>query len=160
MDQQQLFIKMALGNWDLQINRLEKMFNSFTDDELQLQVAPGKNRVIYLLGHFVAYHDMLGESLGLAERKYQHLDNDFLKSADNIGASIPDAAYLRQAWTDVHEKLTTLFNGLEAGEWFKRHQLVSEEDFAKDLTRNRLNMVMNRAAHVAYHAGQIKLCNK
>lgn len=159
MDQQQLFIKMALNNWDVQINRLEKMFNSFTDEQLQLEVAPGKNRLIYLLGHFVAYHDMLGESLGLIARKYQHLDEAFIKNADKAGFDMPDAAYLRQAWLDIHQKLSQLFSELSVGDWFKKHELVSEEDFAKNLTRNRLNMVMNRIAHVAYHAGQVKLCN-
>lgn len=157
MDQQQLFVKMALGNWNLQIGRIEKMFNGFTDDELLQPIAPGKNRVIYLLGHFVAYHDMLGASLGLAARKYAHLDEAFLKNPDNSGFDMPDAAYLRNAWADVHYTLTNLFAGLSANEWFKKHNAVNEEDFAADPTRNRLNMVMNRTAHVAYHAGQIKL---
>jgi hypothetical protein len=159
MDKQQLFIKMALGNWNLQISRLEKMFNSFTDEELQLEIAPGKNRVIYLLGHFVAYHDMLGESLGLTARKYEHLDDAFIKNADKAGFDMPDAAFLRQAWLDVHENLSNLFGELSGEDWFEKHMLVSDDDFAKDLTRNRLSMVMNRTAHAAYHAGQIKLCN-
>jgi hypothetical protein len=155
--EQQLFIKMALGAWDMQINRLDKMFTSFTDDELQQEIAPGKNRVIYLLGHFVAYHDMLGYSLGLTERAYQHLDEAFLKNPDKAGFDMPAAATLRQGWVDVHEKLNRLFAELTPADWFKKHNAVSEEDFAKDPSRNRLNMVMNRTAHVAYHAGQIKL---
>jgi len=154
---QQLFVKMALSAWDTQIARAEKTFNAFTDDGLQQEVAPGKNRIIYLLGHFVAYHDMLTQSLGIGERSYQHLDEAFLKNADKAGFDMPDAAYLRQAWIDVHTKLSNLFSTLDADDWFEKHTAVNEEDFAKDPTRNRLNMVMNRTAHVAYHIGQIKL---
>ena len=154
---QQLFVKMALGAWDTQIARAEKTFNTFTDDELQQEVAPGKNRIIYLLGHFVAYHDMLIQSLGIGDRSYAHLDEAFLKNADKAGFDMPDAAYLRQAWLDVHTKLSNLFGSLDGDDWFEKHNAVNEEDFAKDPTRNRLNMVMNRTAHVAYHIGQIKL---
>jgi hypothetical protein len=157
METQQLFVKMALGAWDLQIGRIEKMFSSFTDEQLLQEIAPGKNRVIYLLGHLIAYHDMLAETMGIGSRAYQHLDEAFLKNADKAGLDMPDAAYLRNAWTDVHQKLATLFGQLSPADWFKKHNAVSEDDFAKDPTRNRLNMVINRAGHVAYHAGQIKL---
>lgn len=157
MDQQQLFVKMALGAWDLQIGRAEKLFNSYTDEELLQELVPGKNRIIYLLGHLVAYHDMLIESLGLGTRSYQHLDEAFLKNPDKVGLKTPDAATLRQGWINVHAKLSDLFATLNADDWFKKHNAVSEEDFAKDPTRNRLNMIMNRTAHIAYHAGQIKL---
>jgi hypothetical protein len=157
MDQQQLFVKMALGAWDTQIGRAEKLFNSFTDEQLLQEVAPGKNRMIYLLGHLVAYHDMLAETMGIGQRAYAHLDEAFLKNADKKGFEMPDAATLRAAWTAVHTNLTTLFNSLSAADWFEKHTVVSDDDFAKDPTRNRLNMVMNRTAHVAYHAGQIRL---
>jgi len=157
MDQQQIFIKMALGAWDLQISRLEKVLNGFTDEQLLQEIAPGKNRVIYLMGHLIAYHDLLPETMGVGTRNYQHLDEAFMHNPDKTGLDMPDAAYLREAWTTVHSKLKDIFNGLSADDWFKKHTAVSEEDFAKDPTRNRLNMVINRAGHVAYHAGQIRL---
>jgi hypothetical protein len=157
MDQQQIFIKIALGAWDLQISRLEKVLNSLTDEQLMQEIALGKNRVIYLLGHLIAYHDMLPETMGVGTRGYQHLDEAFMKNPDKTGLDMPDAAYMRNAWIDVHSNIKQIFNGLSAEDWFKKHNAVSEEDFAKDPTRNRLNMVINRAGHVAYHAGQIRL---
>lgn len=155
--EQQLFVKMALGAWHLQLGRIEKMFDGFSDDELLQPIAPGKNRVVYLLGHLVAYHDMLGASLGIAERNYAHLDEAFLKNPDNSGFDMPGADYLRNAWADVHDKLDRAFDAMAPGDWFKKHNAVNDADFAADPTRNRLNMLMNRMAHVAYHAGQIKL---
>jgi hypothetical protein len=35
-----------------------------------------------------------------------------------------------------------------------RPAAVSDEDFAKDPTRNRLAIVMNRTSHASYHSGQ------
>ena len=157
MDQQQIFIKMALGTWDLQISRLEKVLSGFTDEQLLKEIAPGKNRVIYLMGHLIAYHDLLPETMGVGTRSYQHLDKAFMKNPDKTGVDMPDAAYLRNAWVDVHTKLKDIFNSLSADEWFKKHNSVNDEDFSKDPARNRLNMLINRAVHVAYHAGQIRL---
>jgi hypothetical protein len=34
---------------------------------------------------------------------------------------------------------------------------VSEEDFAKDPTRNRLAVVLSRTVHVSFHTGQAVL---
>jgi hypothetical protein len=157
MDHQHLFIEMALKNWQLQLDRAEKTFSSLSDEELLNDIVPGKNRAIYLLGHFIAYHDMMAETLGIGERHYRHLDDAFIKNPDKSGFEIPDTATLRENWKDVHQKLNDYFSALSPEEWFKKHNAVSEEDFAKEPYRNRLNLLMNRTAHIAYHVGQLKL---
>ena len=157
MEQQQLFIAMALNAWNLQISRIEKFFFDQPDEILLKPIAPGKNRPVYLLGHLVAVHDMMAEIMGIGERKYQHLDNDFIKNPDGSAVDQYSLDVLKQNWKEVHQKLADLFNTLQPADWFKRHNSVSEEDFAQDPTRNRLNLVMNRTGHVAYHHGQLKL---
>jgi hypothetical protein len=42
----------------------------------------------------------------------------------------------------------------------RRHNAVSEEDYAKDPTRNRLAVLLSRTNHMSYHLGQITLALK
>ncbi|MBS1566282.1 MAG: DinB family protein, partial [Bacteroidetes bacterium] len=77
-----LFVKMSLDAWNQQLQRMNKTFSNFTDEELQLEVAPGRNRVIYLLGHMAAVHDRMLPLLGLGDRFYPQLDEAFIANPD------------------------------------------------------------------------------
>lgn len=157
MDQQQIFVQMGLASWNLQIVRAEKLFNAFTDEDFYKQVAPGKNRVFYLYGHLAAYHDALKETLGLGKRSKPEYAALFLQNPDGASVEYPSLEELKSYWTSVHTELTSLFLALPAAGWFERHSAMTDEDFAKDPTRNRLSVLMNRANHVAYHLGQVTL---
>jgi DinB superfamily len=57
----------VLNSWKLAINRFDKTLSELSDEQLQQQVAPGRNRVFYLLGHLTAMHDRMFPLLGLGE---------------------------------------------------------------------------------------------
>ncbi len=160
MNREDLFIKMILHAWDLNVKRTTKAFNGFSDEELFTEVAPGKNRVIYLLGHLVAVHDMMLPLLGLGERNYPQLDEAFINSPDREVADLPTVQELRIYWNDINMILEGYFKNLTPDEWLARHTAVSEEDFAKEPHRNRLSIVINRTNHLSYHLGQIILAKK
>ena len=42
---------------------------------------------------------------------------------------------LRNCWNEVNGKLLSKFANLSADEWLQRHYAISEEAYAKDLTR-------------------------
>ncbi len=157
MDQSSLFVQMALHNWNVVIARAEKTFNSYSEKEFYKTIAPGKNRIIYLYGHLAAYHDLLKETLGLGKSTRPDLAAAFLHAPDNEATAIPDVAELRAYWNSVHNELKDLFANLPAEEWFKRHNSMTDEDFEKDPSRNKLSVLLNRASHVAYHVGQVNL---
>ncbi|RFZ84266.1 DinB family protein [Mucilaginibacter terrenus] len=153
----QLFVQIALNGWNQQVARAEKFFNGLSDEAFQRTVGAGKNRIIYLYGHLTAYHDMLKETLGLGTATHSFLVNDFLKNADDVKANMPSVAELRQYWAEVHNELNVLFAALPAEDWFKRHNAMTDEDFKKDPTRNRLSVLLSRTNHIAYHFGQLVL---
>jgi hypothetical protein len=159
-DQQQLFIKMALDAWNIQIDRTNKLFNSLSDDQLKEEIAPGRNSGSYLLGHLTAVHDALFPLLGLGEKLYPQLDEVFIKNPDKSGLERPATKQLRSYWNEVNEKLGKHFNDFSIEEWFQRHTAVSEADFQKEPHRNRLNVLLNRTAHLANHLGQLILLKK
>ncbi|HVR27500.1 MAG TPA: DinB family protein [Candidatus Polarisedimenticolia bacterium] len=160
MTSQKLSAQVAINSWRLVAERANKLFSSLTEDELLKEVAPGKNRLIYLLGHLTAIHDAMFPVLGLGERLHPELDAIFVSSPDKMGPQLPPVGELRKYWDEVNAKLLSQFATLSADEWLQRHYAMSEEDYAKDPTRNRLAILLSRTNHLSYHLGQIALALK
>jgi uncharacterized damage-inducible protein DinB len=160
MTSQKLSVQVAINSWRLVLERTNKIFSALTEDELLKEVAPGRNRLIYLWGHLTAIHDAMFPILGLGERLRPELDAIFVSSPDKTGAQLPPAGELRKYWDEVNTKLLAQFTTLSADEWLQRHYAASEEDYAKDPTRNRLAVLLSRTNHMSYHLGQITLALK
>ena len=159
-DASDLFAKTALNSWKINLTRVNELFDACSDAELQKEIAPGKNRIFYLLGHLAAVHDRMLPLLGLGPRLHEELDHDFLTNPDTRNPDRISAATLRQAWTRVNDTLTSAMEALPAEDWLKKHEAVSAEDFAKEPLRNRLAVLLSRTAHVQFHTGQIRLAVK
>ena len=154
MEPQPLFVKMTLLAWDLQVKRASKLFDTLSDEQLLLEVTPGGNRGIYLLGHLIAVNDAMLSLLGLGERLHPELDNAFITNPDKSGIIMPSIKELRQYWSEVHARLAERFLSLSPEEWFQRHNSMTDEDWQKEPHRNKLSVLMSRTSHVAYHLGQ------
>ena len=111
MTSEELFAKTTINSWKLGIDRLDQMFSSLSDEDLQTEVAPGRNRVFYLLGHLTAVHDRLFPLLGLGERLHPELD-DFISEPDKKSADRVSADELRHAWSEVNQQLMAAFVAL------------------------------------------------
>jgi uncharacterized damage-inducible protein DinB len=157
MTTETMLANAALNSWKLVIGRLDAAIAPLSDDQLQRQVAPGKNRLLYLVGHLTAVHDRLFTLLGLGERLHPELDEIYITSPDRARPDPVSAAEIKQAWSEVNGKLTAAFEKLTPQQWLEKHTAVSDEDFAKDPTRNRLAVLMSRTNHAAFHTGQAAL---
>ena len=161
MDQsQELFVKMIMLSWEAQNSRTTKLFNTLTDDQFLLEVSPGRNRGIYLLGHLIAVNDSLAVTLGLGERLFSQYEDIFLEKPDKSGMEMPDIDTLKQNWNQGTQQLKDYFKKMTAGDWFLKHTTISEADFAKEPHRNKLNVQITRINHEAYHQGQLTLLQK
>jgi hypothetical protein len=156
----QLIVKSVLDAWNSRLEAANKTFDSLTDEQLQNEVAPTKNRAIYLLGHLTAVHDKMLPLLNFEQLQYPHLEDAFLNKPDKAVSEIPSAKELRADWKNINLKLAAHFSKLSPDEWFERHTSVSEADFVKEPHRNRLNVVIGRTNHLAYHLGQLALLKK
>ncbi len=157
VNNEELLTATAIDFWKISLGRLDKAFLSLDDAGLQKQIAPGKNRIYYLLGHMTAVHDRMLPLLGLGERLHPELDETFISNPDKALPDTFSGDALRAAWTEVHTKLTAAIEALPAADWLKRHDAVSEEDFAKEPLRNRLAVLLSRTGHVTFHTGQMRL---
>jgi uncharacterized damage-inducible protein DinB len=160
MTTHKLSVQVAINSWRLAVERANKIFSSLTEDELLKEVAPGKNRLIYLWGHLTAINDAMLPILGLGKRLHPELDAIFVSSPDKTGARLPLGGELRKYWDEVNAQLLSEFASLSEDEWLQRHKAMSEEDYAKDPTRNRLGVLLSRTNHMSYHLGQITLALK
>jgi hypothetical protein len=155
-----LAVESAINSWRLILERVNRTFSNLADDQVLKEVAPGRNRLIYLWGHLTAIHDAMFPILGRGERLHPELDALFVSSPDQAGAQLLPVAELRKYWDEVNGKLLSEFASLSEAEWLHRHNAVSEEDYAKDPTRNRLAVLLSRTNHMSYHLGQITLALK
>jgi DinB superfamily len=151
----ELFIKMAVAAWDTHCVRITKLLDELTDEQLAAETAPGRNTGIYLLGHLTAVTDSTMSLLGFGEKMHPGLEKPFLTSPDKSGNEMPSAQELRKLWKDVNARFSAAMASVTPDEWFMKHTAVSEEDFAKEPHRNRLNVLINRTNHQGYHLGQL-----
>ena len=131
MTNENIFIKMALDAWHTYIKRTDELFNSYSDEQLMGEIAPGKNRGIYLLGHLAAIHDRMLILLKLGNPLYSDLWQIFVESSDKEVADLPSTQKLRAYWKEINTNLNDKISGLSTIEWFQKHTSVSAEDFAK-----------------------------
>jgi hypothetical protein len=156
MTTDQIMLKMTFDRWNAQIKNFDNALNALTDEQLQKEIAPGKNRGIYLLGHLIAVHDDMITLLGFGNKLYPEI-NEMFKSPDRSVIEIPSAKELRSKWVKMNEVLSQQINDLKEEDWFQKHTAVSAEDFIKEPHRNKLNIIITRTSHLSYHLGQFIL---
>jgi len=150
-------IDSALRNWRSTVDRAGKLFGNLPQEQLLQEVAPGKNRLIYLWGHLTAFNDALIPLLGFGARIHPELDLMFVSNPDRTVPTILLGEDVKIIWQQTSEILWTSFTKLSIADWLQKHSAVSEEDFLREPHRNRFTVLLGRTAHIAYHLGQAKL---
>jgi hypothetical protein len=153
------FAVIAVNAFKANLERADKLFAGLTAEGLLKEVAPGRNRLIYLWGHLTATHDRMIELLGLGARLHPEFDAMFLGAADKT-LELPSAEEMKKAWDAVNGRLLKGLATLSVSDWLKKHGAVSDEDFAKEPLRNRFSILLSRANHLSYHLGQAVLGTK
>lgn len=153
--EKQLMTKMVLDSWYLTVKRADALFDSLSDEKLILEIAPNRNRGVYLLGHLAAIHDMMLPLLNIGKLQFAELASSFIRTPDDSSNDKFTVTQLREFWKASNSNLAKQFDNLSPEEWFEKHASISEEDFAAEPHRNRLNVVISRSNHLSYHLGQL-----
>ena len=153
--EKELFIKIILSNWELQNKRLNGFIDKLSDEKIESEVSAGKNSGLYLLGHLAAVSDSMIPLLGFGEKLYPELENIFIKNPDKSGLEKPSLGLVKEYWHNINNTLAGYFSNMQPEEWFEPHTAISADDFAKEPHRNKLNILLNRTNHEAYHLGQL-----
>jgi hypothetical protein len=140
-------IQQIVNSWTAQNKLLTDIFNKHEDWVYLDEVAPGRNKAISLLGHAIAINDSILPMFGISERLFPQIE---ISNLDN--KTMPE---LRSYWDTLNKTLSEHFSKMTVDEWLSRHTKVSEEDFAIDPLRNKLNVLIGRSIHLSYHIGQL-----
>lgn len=160
MTREQALVDSALRSWRSNMDRAGKSFGSLTSDELELEVAPSRNRLVYIWGHLASFNDGILPLFGFGPRRYPDLDKMFVSQPDRTVAKILTGPELKSVWTKLDTLLWAEFQKLSPSKWLQRHQGVSVEDFVREPHRNRYASLLGRTAHLAYHYGQAILAQR
>src|SRR6202165_2048292 len=98
-------VALGLKVWKTQIDRADKLFGALSSEEVLREIAPGRNRLLYLWGHLTAVHDAMLPLLGLGDSIHPELDLAFVSNPDKSQAGIPSHEQVRRAWSVVNAEL-------------------------------------------------------
>src|SRR5260370_14526402 len=98
-------IDSALRGWKCKVERPDKFFEALSPGELEQEVAPGRNRLIYLWGHLAAVNDALLPLLCIGERLYPEFDGMFISNPDKSVHLTVSGQSLKTAWQEINQKL-------------------------------------------------------
>src|SRR3984885_8595591 len=157
MTTEKSLIDSALRGWKFNVERADKLFGGLSPEQLEQEVAPGRNRLIYIWGHLAAVNDRLLPLLGIGERLHPEFDVMFISNPDKSAPLTVSKQSFKAAWQEINQKLSEGFAKFSDSDWAQRHTAVSVEDFAREPHRNRFGVLLGRTAHLAYHLGQAAL---
>jgi len=148
-------ITQVIKSWEGQNQAIDVIFGKFDENHYLNEVAPGRNRGIYLLGHLTAISDLMLPIMGLGNQLYPAMEAQFVTNPDAADLPAPSIGVLKERWETINQTLAGHFALMEEADWLSRHTKVSEEDFLKDPSRNKLNVLIIRTGHINYHRGQL-----
>ena len=67
-------ITLVINTWTSRNKAFTDFFNKYQDADYLNEVAPGRNRAIYLLGHLIATNDGMIPLFGLGEKLFPELE--------------------------------------------------------------------------------------
>lgn len=149
--------KLYIEAWLLSNRRLHNLIIKLSEEEIYKEISPERNRGIYLLGHLISTTDTMIELLGFDKKRYPELDPIFVSAPDKSGKIFPDFEVLKQNWENINAVMLEHIENMSPEQWLEKHASVSEDDFKKDPTRNKLNVLISRTNHQNYHLGQLVL---
>jgi len=135
MTHEQLTVSVAIASWKNAVGRVDKILSELTEEQFLQEVAPGKNRIVYLLGHLTAVHDSIHTILGVGERLLPELDAIFVSKPDKTITQLPPVPELKKHWTHVNNSLLEQFARLSPQEWLERHMAMSDTEAFGTLIR-------------------------
>ncbi len=92
MNAEQIIIDSALAFWKATVDRATKLIDDLWDEDTAEPVAPGSNRVVYVLGHLTAVHHRMLPLLGLGERVHPEMDVSVVTNPDRAIDDLPPLA--------------------------------------------------------------------
>jgi hypothetical protein len=153
---EQTMVKMVFDSWYTLVKHIDDVIDAVSDEQLEREIAPGRNKGTYVLGHLIAVNDDMFPLLGFGDKLYPEI-NEVFKAPPSPAAEMLSTTELKARWKNINAVLKQNFDNLQPEQWFQKHNSVSAEDFSRQPHRNKLNVMISRTCHLAHHFGQLNL---
>ncbi|MBX7044812.1 MAG: DinB family protein [Ignavibacteria bacterium] len=132
------------------------ILRTLSDDDLKLEIAPGKNHGVWILGHLIACEDDFSLYMGKGEitiPDYQKLfcEGSKLQPVENY----PPVSELREKWNEIIRRNKKIYDNLTDEELTELH--ANEKDANNAFWKTKEDVVIHWQLHLMYHAGQLAL---
>jgi uncharacterized damage-inducible protein DinB len=150
-------LSICLLQWDTYNKRMQKAFDTLSDENFHKPVVAEGNTPSWIFGHLVDTDDALLELFGIRTRLYPDLKTIYHHEKGSNQSGHLSKSELIKRWNEISAELDKAFKSWSEAEWLNRHTAVSEEDFKKEPHRNKLNVMLSRVSHKASHLGQVAM---
>ncbi|HZV13116.1 MAG TPA: DinB family protein [Candidatus Kapabacteria bacterium] len=141
----------------IMVDWVNMYLDALTDDELKMEIVPGRNHGVWILGHLIASDDDLSLYINKEPVLYPDCQELFqqgsvLKSVE----SYPPISELRRRWKAVCEKNEILFDQLRDEMLDEPHEMI-KGDPEKDFFKTKDVCLMVWTLHQVHMAGELAL---
>ncbi len=146
--------KFISAQYDMVIEWMTGIVEAFSDDDFRLELAPGKNHALWILGHLVTSDDDLSVYLGKGELLFPAYSEVFSQGKKLIPfEQCPPPQELKEALRKVFEKNKAIFASLSSEELSEPHALIGDQE--NDYFKTKGRVVSAWHLHQLYHTGQL-----
>jgi len=149
--------EICLLQWKAYNARMQKALDSISAQKFNEPIVANGNSPSWLFGHLADTDDKLLELFGIGKRLHPELEKIYHHERGKNQTGHLSKEELSAQWKAITSALDKAFDSWTEKEWMNRHTAVSEEDFAKEPQRNKLNVMLSRVSHKASHLGQIAM---
>ncbi|HTH57093.1 MAG TPA: DinB family protein [Cyclobacteriaceae bacterium] len=153
-------LEICLLQWNTFNTRMQKLFDTISDENFYRAITPNGNSPSWILGHLTDTDDALLELFAIGSRKFPELKTIYNHEKGKNQEGHLSKSDLQAKWRAINNDIEAAFKSWSEKEWLSRHTAVSEEDFKKEPHRNKLNVMLSRVSHRASHLGQIAMLPK
>lgn len=150
---------MITDAWQSGSEKINKLLTSLSDEDLEMEIAPGKNKAKLIVALLAAMNDSTINVLNIGEIINPDVFNYF-KNDDRTLPIPATTKEIRQYWLTSYQWINSKIKDFTPDDWFEKHSAISKEDFEKQPERNKLNVILNRAQKMEYFSGQLVLLSK
>jgi hypothetical protein len=141
----------------LMLHLVNMYLGALKDEELAMEVIPGRNHGVWLLGHLIAEDDDLSLYINKQPPLFPEYQTLFGQSSvcKPVG-ECPPASQLRREWEEVCEKNTKLYATLTDEMLDEPHEMIQGK-IEDDFFRTKERVLTEWQFHQVYVAGQLGL---
>ncbi|MBX7044811.1 MAG: DinB family protein [Ignavibacteria bacterium] len=148
--------KQFAEQFEAMVDWVNGYIDPLTDDELKMEIAPGKNHGVWILGHLIASDDDFSVFMGKGDLLFPDYYEMFgqgskLQPVENY----PPIPLLREQWKTIIEKNRKIYSELQDQELNEPHGRMENPE--KDFFKTKQRIIFYWQLHQMYHAGQLSI---